>query len=710
MKGWHTLREFAEMSLPGIPHGLSGMHTMARREGWSEKSSASGEKLARKRTGQGGGMEYHVSLLPPAARAALSAQMAKVEPSTLKAPAFPAPEPAGMNEKRVLRRDARLALLTMADAHYAANLALGRKGSDADFCSRYNRGDIATEAWIKTELNECSLRSIYNWRGARDSGRWHDIGGKGRKIKSLLDQAEGGDVAAYIGGLLVHQPFLSASHVRDLIEARFGTELQLGLGSIPLPAERSFQRFIIDWRARNQTALQALTNPDKFKSHYRLSGDNNYAWVGQVNELWEIDASPADVLLKDGRFSIYACVDVFSRRMMLSVSKTARTEATLLLLRKAILAWGVPETLRTDNGSDFVSMAFKRALHAIGIRHDITAPFSPEQKGIVERAIGTLQRGLMPLLPGFIGHNVADRKLIEGRKAFAARLGETDSNTFCAELSAVELQSIMDDWSNTKFAHQAHAGIDGMTPFAKAQSSPGTIRTIANIHALDLLLSPVNDRQGWRYVTKMGIRLDHGYYISGALIKGRKVFCRQDPADLGRLYVFESETGAFITEAICPRRAGVDPKQAVAMARAEQAKFIKEETAILRRDAKRIQPRHMVDAILDLAGRKSASITAFPRGSETHSNDALEQAEIAIESNSSIPETAAAAPPRSNVHRLPETAKQRYARALAIQDALHAGETVDPEDVRWLGAYETTAECKTQAHFVSEHGREWLKA
>jgi transposase InsO family protein len=708
MKGWFTLQQFADMGLPSLPASKQGMHQLAMMGNWAKRKSADGEQLARKRQAKGGGMEYHVSLLPGEARAALSAQVTKVEPSTLKAPAFPAPEPKGMDAKHVLRRDARLALLSMADAHYAANRALGLRSADQDFAKAYNQAAVEVPDWIRSGLSVVSGYSLYRWRTMRDAGRWHEVGGKGRKVKSLLDQAEGGDVAAYIGGLLVHQPFLSAAHIRDLIEARFGAELQLGTGSIPLPAERSFQRFIIDWRERNQTALQALTNPDKFKSHYRLSGDNNYAWVGQVNELWEIDASPADVLLKDGRFAVYACVDVFSRRMMLYVSKTARTQATLLLLRKAILGWGVPETLRTDNGSDFVSMAFKRALHAIGIRHDITAPFSPEQKGIVERAIGTLQRGLMPLLPGFIGHNVADRKLIEGRRAFAARLGETAENTFCAELTSAELQTIMDDWANTKFAHAAHAGIEGMTPFAKAQSSPGTIRTIANPHALDLLLSPVQD--GWRHVTKMGIRLDHGYYISGALIKGRKVFCRQDPADLGRLYVFESETGDFITEAICPRRAGVDPGEAYAMARAAQAKFLKEEKAILNKEAKRIQPRHMVDAILDLAGRKSASITAFPRGSETHSNNALEQAEIAIESNSTIPEERPAAPARSTIHRLPETAKQRYSRALLIMDALHAGEDVDAEDARWLGAYETTAECKTQAHFVSEHGREWLKA
>ncbi len=709
MKGWFTLQQFAGMNLPGLPNSKQGMHQLAWQNRWAESKSPDAEPLARKRQARGGGMEYHISLLPPEARAALSAQVTKVETATLKVTALPAPEPAGMTEKRLLRRDARLALLSLADAHYAANRALGLRSADQDFARTYNAGKVDVPDWLRNALEVVSGYSLYRWRCLRDEGRWHEVGGTGRKIKSLLDQAEGGDVAAYIGGLLVHQPFLSAAHVRDLVEARFGAELQLDLFAIPLPAERTFQRFIIDWKKRNQTALHALTNPDKFKSHYRLSGDNNYAWVGQVNELWEIDASPADVLLKDGRYSIYACVDVFSRRMMLYVSKTARTEATLLLLRKAILAWGVPETLRTDNGSDFTSHAFKRALNAVGIRHDLTAPFSPEQKGIVERAIGTLQRGLMPLLPGFIGHSVADRKMIEGRKAFAARLGESADKAFCVDLNAGDLQRMMDGWANDKFAHEAHSGIGGMTPFAKAQSSPGTIRTIANVHALDLLLSPVAG-DGWRVATKQGIRLDYGYYISGALLKGRRVFCRQDPADMGRLYVFESETGAFITEAICPRRAGVDPKAAVAIARAQQAKFIKDETATIRKEAGKIKPRHMIDAVLDLAGRKSASITAFPRGSETHSNEALEQAQIAIEGGADAPRTETPVSAPSNIHRLPETAKQRFTRALAIRDALHAGEDVDAEDARWLGAYETTAECKTHEHFVSEHGREWLKA
>ena len=38
----------------------------------------------------------------------------------------------------------------------------------------------------------------------------------------------------------------------------------------------------------------------------------------------------------------------------------------------------------------------------------------------------TFQHDCAAILPGFVGHNVADRKMIEERKAFAARLKEDD--------------------------------------------------------------------------------------------------------------------------------------------------------------------------------------------------------------------------------------------------------------------------------------------
>lgn len=154
---------------------------------------------------------------------------------------------------------------------------------------------------------------------------------------------------------------------------------------VPLPPVRSFQRFIARWKKDHKEALSKLTDPDGFRNKMRFSGTNMNHWVKRPNQLWEIDASPADVLLMDGRYSIYAVVDIYTRRMLVTVTKTPKTLAVLALMRRAIMIWGVPEILRTDNGSDFISHEFKRSLSALAIHQDITDPFSPEQKGTVER-------------------------------------------------------------------------------------------------------------------------------------------------------------------------------------------------------------------------------------------------------------------------------------------------------------------------------------
>lgn len=113
------------------------------------------------------------------------------------------------------------------------------------------------------------------------------------------------------------------------------------------------------------------------------------------------------------------------------------------MIRKGILTWGVPAAIKSDNGSDFVSYRFQQALLSLGIEHRVCTPFTPEAKPHVERVIGTMQRDLMPMLPGFVGHSVADRKKIEARKTFAARLGEDRKKLFNVTLIRLKCSNIL---------------------------------------------------------------------------------------------------------------------------------------------------------------------------------------------------------------------------------------------------------------------------
>jgi putative transposase len=69
---WFTAAELAIRVLPGLPATKRGVQMTAERQGWARREGADGQSLARARKGRGGGLEYHLSLLPEAAQAKLA--------------------------------------------------------------------------------------------------------------------------------------------------------------------------------------------------------------------------------------------------------------------------------------------------------------------------------------------------------------------------------------------------------------------------------------------------------------------------------------------------------------------------------------------------------------------------------------------------------------------------------------------------------------
>jgi putative transposase len=275
--------------------------------------------------------------------------------------------------------------------------------------------------------------------------------GAARKGTGVLDVANGGAVRAWIFGLIAHQPHLSAAHVRTLCRSEFGDTITVKDKAVPMPPLRTFQAALKALKEAEKVVLTKLTDPDRFRSHMQLSGTGSLRHIGEPNQLWQIDASPVDALCTDGRHSIYVCIDIATRRGVFYMSRTPRAEAVGLLLRKAIMAWGVPAEIKTDNGSDFVAKSTQRLLASLGIAAITSDAFSPEQKGHVERLIKTFQHDAATLLPGFVGHSVADRKAIEGRRSFAQRLGADDAATFAVQLTAAEMQAHVDAWAELSY-------------------------------------------------------------------------------------------------------------------------------------------------------------------------------------------------------------------------------------------------------------------
>lgn len=727
-----TAAEIAGLKLPGLPGSKRNVNATALRDGWSERKS-----LCASRPQAGGGTEYHIDVLPPEARRTYVARhLDQLVPEATVAAAEAEVDAAGLRDRAAEGRDARLALVHAAD-RLARDANLPRRHADLLFVADYTAGRIDLAPWVRAAVPKLTLRSLLRWRAAALAGQTAQLGvdkGAARRGAGVLDRANDGQVRVYCLALLVKQPHLSADHVRRLVVGKFGPTLQLkdATGATrgePVPPIRTLQHALSRWRASEKVLITALTNPDSFKSRYRLAGSNTAAAVTRLNEVWQIDASPMDALCLDGRHTVYLAIDVFSRRAVVYVTKTARAEAVGLLIRRAILAWGVPERIKTDNGSDFTAKASQRLLAALGIEHELCPPFSPEQKGFVERVIGTFQRDLGPLLPGFIGHSVADRKVIEARRAFAQRLGDSAEAAFCVELSATELQAYCDTWAADRYAHRPHAGLDGATPFAAAAAYRGSIRRVEDERALDMLLAPVAGRSGVRTVGKQGVRIDGSLYLAPSVMPDTEVVARMDPRDLGRAYLFSLDSATFLGEAICPEILGVDPAEAVARAKGAQKAMIEAGSAAIRREARKIKPRDFANTILGQAAAASGKVVALPRPSISHTTDEMDAALAALAPppapavldprtralQAEIEADLAAAPDRtalpSNVQpiRQGDTPQLRFRRAQELQARIDAGQTIPTADALWLGGYQAGPEHRSFQQLFEDFGEAALR-
>ncbi|XP_055918601.1 uncharacterized protein K02A2.6-like [Eupeodes corollae] len=70
------------------------------------------------------------------------------------------------------------------------------------------------------------------------------------------------------------------------------------------------------------------------------------------------------------------------------------SEATIKALQNKFAIEGLPETLVSDNGSQFSSSVFAEFCHELGIVHIKTAPFHPASNGEAERMVRTFKTAI----------------------------------------------------------------------------------------------------------------------------------------------------------------------------------------------------------------------------------------------------------------------------------------------------------------------------
>lgn len=712
MTEWFTAPELEGLALPAIAGTERNVRRQAEREGWKSRPAG----------GKGGGREYHISSLPERARIELAlrslnsgeAGMSRTGSSSIRATACPAtvsiPQavdpvaghaphsetapsprapsaalPAGAvsrprtraTGRAATRSAARLVVINMLQT-FREEGGLSMVAARSAFSSLFNAGAIPVEGWVKDEVGTLSMTSLQRWHSQFTREGAQRLGGKygNRKGQGTIE----GDIELrdFCIAMMASLTHLTAAGMVKGIGARFGRKIPI----------RTVQRFMATARVKYEAAFLAVNNPDAWKNKHLVAFGSRSEGLSAPNELWEIDATPGDIMLLDPdaetgqrRYHLIGLIDVWTRRAKVLVSEVPKSTATLALLRRAIMDWGVPKLLKTDNGKDFVSAHVSHALGALLIGHRPCAPFTPEGKPHIERFFHTLQHALTTLLPGFVGHNVQDRKAIEASRSFSQRLGEADS-VIEVELTAAELQAKIDDWINLIYHREQHSALK-TTPMLKAASWNGVFSMIEDERALDVLLAEAPDAEGLRVVGKKGIRVENAFFIAaelGAHI-GDQVRVRLDPTDMGRIIVY-SVDHEFICVAEAPERTGVSRAEVARAAkivnnedRTAARKFLKD----LEREHK---PHRIIDEVIERARQEQAAETviAFPRKETPYTTPQLEAAaEAARALNDPMP----AMPERAGDAELAAEAREAIVLQMPARDEASERMADDWSWFRW---------------------------
>ncbi|HEY9348136.1 MAG TPA: Mu transposase C-terminal domain-containing protein [Inquilinus sp.] len=573
----------------------------------------------------------------------------------------------------------------------------------------YNARELTLQAAVYERRRALSVPTLKRLQQRLDHEGLAALGGRSGRPKGSSQIDRDAEVRELIIGLVVDRPTLSNAIIIDAIEARFGVDRA--------PAKRTLDRWVAAWKTANKVLLAAETNPDAWRSKYRASFGSASEEAAGLNAIWEMDSTPADIMLLDGRHTIIGCIDVWSRRMILVVTPTSKAAAVAGTLRRAILAWGVPRVLRIDNGADYVADYTQRVIAALEIEPDAGPKYTPEHKPHIERGFKTWSHDLLELLPGYIGHNVAEQQVIRERKAFWQRLKDPNA-AIDIKMTAEQLQTFCDQWCEFRYAHRVHGQLGGLSPFQKAVSWTGAVRRITDEHALDLLLAPI---AGERVVRKKGIEVDGAWFVAPelALHVGEAVHVRQDPADLGRVHVFTA-AGAFVAIAVAVERLGIDRREVAMVARAKQKAQVAEGRKALKAIRRRANTGEVVQDILAAAEAKANRVIALPRAAEAHTTPALQEA---AKAGQALSGTVAVTVPQAELERRREAAQQlmtqarqpqpserdvkyqRYLRARGLEDQIEAGQSVDPDDVEWLQVYRDTPEYTAKRRMEADFGR-----
>lgn len=338
---WFTAAELAELALPGLPGDKRSINRRAQDERWSIRTGADGALLVRKRAGRGGGLEFHVSLLPGATRLELARRGITAERPR---PEAVDPDAAAWHwleaQKDSVRQEAARRLAIVNEVELLEQSGMTRTAAIAEVSARHAKAGKATLwGWMRA-VDGVAPQHRLPALAPRYKG-----GGREAEIEPLLWALFKSDV------LRPSQPTLSSCYARVAAIAADR--------SLSIPSEVTFRRrferevdpAIVLYRRQGDEALRRS-----------LPAQRRTVDMLHAMELVNIDGHKFDVFVqhpetgKPIRPMMVAIQDIYSRKVLawrLAVSESAATAR--LAFGDLFRDFGIPKGCLLDNGRGFAS-------------------------------------------------------------------------------------------------------------------------------------------------------------------------------------------------------------------------------------------------------------------------------------------------------------------------------------------------------------------
>lgn len=271
--------------------------------------------------------------------------------------------------------------------------------------------------------------------------------------------------------------------------------------------------------------------------------------ASRPNEMWQADhmlldiwvLDPSDPSGKLARPWLTVILDDYSRAVAgygLSLQAPSALQ-TALVLRQAIWRkenpiWhvcGIPQTLYTDHGSDFISHHMEQVSIDLHMELVFSLPGRPRGRGRIERFFHSVNQLFLSDLPGYAPPGVPSVPRVP----------------FSAKLTFSQLDQRLQTWILNDYHHRVH-GETGAPPQERWEESGFLPQLPMSLAQLDLLLLTVAKP---RKVQQDGIHFQGSRYLDLTLAAyvGEAVVIRYDPSDLAEIRVYHED--GFLCRAVC---------------------------------------------------------------------------------------------------------------------------------------------------------------